>query len=43
MMNVAAIQQALREEQLDGWLFFDHHLRDPLAYRILDFTPPRKP
>ena len=20
---------------LDGWLFFDHHLRDPLAYRIL--------
>ena len=43
MMNVAAIQQALREEQLDGWLFFDHHLRDPLAYRILDFTPPRTP
>jgi len=43
MMNVAAIQQALREEKLDGWLFFDHHLRDPLAYRILDFTPPRTP
>ncbi len=43
MMNVAAIQQALCEEKLDGWLFFDHHLRDPLAYRILDFTPPRTP
>jgi Xaa-Pro aminopeptidase len=43
MINVAAIQQALREEQLDGWLFFDHHLRDPLAYSILDFTPPRTP
>ncbi|MFN0104832.1 MAG: M24 family metallopeptidase [Bryobacteraceae bacterium] len=42
-MNVAAIQQALRDEKLDGWLFFDHHLRDPLAYRILDFTPPRTP
>ncbi|MBL8239783.1 MAG: aminopeptidase P family protein [Bryobacterales bacterium] len=42
-MNVAAIQEALREEKLDGWLFFDHHLRDPLAYRVLDFTPPRTP
>jgi Xaa-Pro aminopeptidase len=43
MMNIAAIQQALREEKLDAWLFFDHHLRDPLAYRILDFMPPRTP
>jgi Xaa-Pro aminopeptidase len=42
-MNVQAIQQALRDEHLDGWLFFDHHLRDPLAYRVLDFTPPRTP
>jgi Xaa-Pro aminopeptidase len=25
----------LRESGLDGWLFFDHHRRDPLAYRIL--------
>jgi Xaa-Pro aminopeptidase len=29
----------LREEKLDGWLFFDHHHRDPLAYRVLQFTP----
>jgi Xaa-Pro aminopeptidase len=29
----------LREEGLDGWLFFDHHQRDPLAYRVLQFTP----
>lgn len=29
------IQTALRESGLDGWLFFDHHRRDPLAYRIL--------
>ena len=21
--------------KLDGWLFFDHHERDPLAYRVL--------
>jgi len=34
-MELAAIQEAIREEGLDGWLFFDHHHRDPLAYRIL--------
>ena len=38
-MNLAEIQAALREEGLDGWLFFDHHRRDPLAYRVLRFTP----
>lgn len=38
-MNLAEIQTALREEGLDGWLFFDHHRRDPLAYRVLKFTP----
>ena len=25
------VQEALRREKLDGWLFFDHHGRDPLA------------
>ena len=35
LMNLAAIQSALQEAQLDGWLFYDHHHRDPLAYRIL--------
>jgi Xaa-Pro dipeptidase len=34
-MQLEAIQPALREAQLDGWLFYDHHHRDPLAYRIL--------
>lgn len=38
-MNLTEIQAALREEGLDGWLFFDHHRRDPLAYRVLKFTP----
>ncbi|HWR50719.1 MAG TPA: M24 family metallopeptidase [Bryobacteraceae bacterium] len=38
-----SIQDKLREECLDGWLFFDHHQRDPLAYRILGFQPPRTP
>jgi Xaa-Pro aminopeptidase len=35
-MQIEEIQRALREENLDGWLFFDHHQRDPLAYRILN-------
>ena len=39
-MNLDAIQSAIREQGLDGWLFFDHHQRDPLAYRVLQFTPP---
>ena len=34
-MNLTTIQAALRQRGLDGWLFTDHHGRDPLAYRIL--------
>ncbi|HEX4021143.1 MAG TPA: M24 family metallopeptidase [Acidobacteriaceae bacterium] len=34
-MKLDEIQSALREQQLDGWLFYDHHHRDPIAYRIL--------
>jgi Xaa-Pro aminopeptidase len=34
-MKLANIQTALRRSGLDGWLFFDHHRRDPAAYRIL--------
>jgi len=37
-MNLDAIQSALREAQLDGWLFYDHHHRDPIAYRILGLS-----
>lgn len=33
--DLAAIQAALREHNFEGWLFYDHHYRDPLAYRIL--------
>ena len=40
-MDVLRIQEALRREKLDGWLFFDHHQRDPLAYRILGLNPLR--
>ena len=34
-MDLQAIQSSLRDAHLDGWLFYDHHGRDPLAYRIL--------
>jgi Xaa-Pro dipeptidase len=34
-MQLEEIQPALQVEEVDGWLFFDHHRRDPLAYRIL--------
>lgn len=40
-MDIALIQEALRRANLDGWLFFDHHERDPLAYRVLGFHPHR--
>ncbi|SPE36777.1 Peptidase M24 [Candidatus Sulfopaludibacter sp. SbA6] len=42
-MELEKIQQAIRAQKLDGWLFFDHHLRDPLAYRVLGLTPPAAP
>jgi Xaa-Pro aminopeptidase len=35
MDRIAEIQQALRAAQLDGWLFYDFHNRDLIAYRIL--------
>lgn len=34
-MDLQAIQRALREQKVDGWLFYDFHNRDPIAYRIL--------
>lgn len=34
-MKLDAIQLALREAGIDGWLFYDFHHRDPMAYRIL--------
>ncbi len=34
-MLIESLQEALQRASLDGWLFFDHHRRDPLAYKIL--------
>ena len=38
-MQWELMQAELQRQGLDGWLFFDHHRRDPLAYRVLRFTP----
>jgi len=38
-MNLEAIQAALSEAGLDGWLFYDHHHRDPIAAHILGLDP----
>lgn len=42
-MIIDSIQEALRDSRLDGWLFFDHHRRDPLAYRILNIRNDAEP
>lgn len=34
-MNLSAIQQALRQRKIDGWLLCDFHNRDHLACRVL--------
>jgi Xaa-Pro aminopeptidase len=34
-MNLHAMQAALRSRHIDAWLFYDHHHRDPIAYRVL--------
>ncbi len=34
-MNVDEIQRAIQNNEGDGWLFFDIHHRDTIAYRIL--------
>jgi Xaa-Pro dipeptidase len=35
MPDIAAIQKALHDQKLDGWLFYDILHRDPIAYRVL--------
>jgi Xaa-Pro dipeptidase len=38
-LKLEAMQAALREQGMDAWLFYDHHGRDPLAYRVLGMPP----
>ena len=39
-MDLKKIQTVLREKGIDGWLFYDFHNRDLLAYRILGLGDP---
>ncbi|MGH9569189.1 MAG: M24 family metallopeptidase [Candidatus Angelobacter sp.] len=34
-MDLKAIQAALHERNIDAWLFYDHHHRDPISYKVL--------
>ncbi len=34
-MDLARIQSVLAQRGFDAWLFYDHHHRDPIAYRVL--------
>jgi Xaa-Pro aminopeptidase len=40
-MNLSEIQAALRDGGHQAWLFYDHHHRDPIAYRVLGLPPDR--
>jgi Xaa-Pro dipeptidase len=35
MPDIKAIQSEMRASKIDGWLFYDHHHRDPIAANIL--------
>jgi len=37
-MNIEKIQLALREKNIDGWLLYDFHNRDMIAYHILGLS-----
>jgi len=35
MPDIKTIQSEMRDSKIDGWLFYDHHHRDPIAAHIL--------
>jgi Xaa-Pro dipeptidase len=37
-MELEKIQEALRNAGAECWLFYDHHHRDPIAYRVLGLS-----
>jgi hypothetical protein len=40
--DVAAVQQALKAEGLDGWLLYDFHGSNPIAARLVGTTDAAK-
>jgi Xaa-Pro dipeptidase len=41
-LPIAAVQQALREDGLDGWLLYDFHGSNPIATRLTDLAASTK-
>lgn len=39
MPDIKAIQNELRARKMDGWLLYDFHHCDPIAYRVLGLNP----
>ncbi len=39
MSDIAALQQAVRDQGLDGWLFYDFRRSNPVAHRVLGLSP----
>jgi len=39
MPDIKAIQTELRSRRMDGWLLYDFHHCDPIAYRVLGLHP----
>ncbi len=39
MPDIKAIQSELRASKIDGWLLYDFHQHNAIAYRVLGFTP----
>jgi len=37
-VDLARIQSVLAQRGFDAWLFYDHHHRDPIAYRLLGLS-----
>ena len=40
---IQSIQQTLQDLDIDAWLFFDHHHRDPIAYQVLHLSLDQSP
>src|SRR5215212_47693 len=41
-LPIAAVQQALKEDGLDGWLLYDFHGSNPIAARLTDLASSNK-
>lgn len=41
MVDIKKIQEAIKAQNLDGWLFYDFHNRDAIAHRILQIDTKR--